>query len=128
MVKLTDDADYDAGETSGNVPRSGSNFGLRATYPAFIRVNRICEYMSSMDANTCQGYAINCLGTVVFILSNPVSLLHQSVSICRGRPKHIVLKVTTATPMALPPIEYHSCLKPLIVASEASSIPKQFQP
>ncbi|VEL41346.1 unnamed protein product, partial [Protopolystoma xenopodis] len=32
LVKHTDDADYDAGETSGNVPRLRSDFGNDYAY------------------------------------------------------------------------------------------------
>ncbi|VEL10547.1 unnamed protein product [Protopolystoma xenopodis] len=32
MAKLTDDADYEAGEASGNVPPPGSDFGNDYTY------------------------------------------------------------------------------------------------
>ncbi|VEL33823.1 unnamed protein product [Protopolystoma xenopodis] len=32
LAKLTDDADYDAGETSGNVPRLQSDFGNDNAY------------------------------------------------------------------------------------------------
>ncbi|VEL14777.1 unnamed protein product [Protopolystoma xenopodis] len=32
MARITDDADYDAGETSGNVPRTRSDFGNDYAY------------------------------------------------------------------------------------------------
>ncbi|VEL35991.1 unnamed protein product [Protopolystoma xenopodis] len=68
MAKLTDDADYDSGETSGNVPRIRSDFGKYHAYNGLRTMSVPQSVTTNMTKLRKQGLTIS--------IQHPVEIGH----------------------------------------------------